>query len=118
MCGIAGILERGGAPVAPVLLQRMGDALAHRGPDDAGVYVAGPLGLVHRRLSIIDLGGGHQPLLSADGSCALVFNGEIYNYRALRAEFAARGADFRTNSDTEVILVGYQRLGDAIVERL
>jgi asparagine synthase (glutamine-hydrolysing) len=118
MCGIAGILELGGRAVAPELLQKMGAALAHRGPDAAGSYADGAVGLVHTRLSIIDLESGAQPLLSSDGACALVYNGEVYNFRALRAELERLGCAFRTNSDTEVILLGYQVLGAAVVERL
>jgi asparagine synthase (glutamine-hydrolysing) len=90
----------------------MRDLLTHRGPDDAGNYLDGPVGLGHRRLSIIDLGGGHQPMSTADGRLTIVYNGEIYNYRQLRRELEAEGAKFRTNSDTEVILQLHAARGD------
>lgn len=96
----------------------MRDILIHRGPDGAGAHVDGPLGLAHRRLSIIDLGGGAQPMSVADGRFVLVYNGEIYNYRELREELEREGARFRTNSDTEVILQLHALRGDRAVERL
>src|SRR5215510_3756840 len=112
MCGIAGILEFS-LGVSPDLerLQRMADALIHRGPDEQGFYRSGPVGLAHRRLSIIDLASGQQPFQSADGQVCLVFNGEIYNYKELRSELEQQGHQFRTNSDTEVLLVLYQQNG-------
>ena len=103
MCGIAGLYLRAAA-CDPGVLTRMRDILAHRGPDDAGNFIEGPLGLGHRRLSIIDLGTGHQPMSTPDGRYTIVYNGEIYNYRELRRELEAEGATFRTQSDTEVIL--------------
>jgi asparagine synthase (glutamine-hydrolysing) len=112
MCGIAGILEF--LPgVSPDLerLQRMADALIHRGPDEQGFYRSGPVGLAHRRLSIIDLASGQQPLQSADGQVCVVFNGEIYNYKELKSELEQQGYQFRTNSDTEVLLALYQHDG-------
>jgi asparagine synthase (glutamine-hydrolysing) len=108
MCGIAGILEFGrGRSPAPEALEEMTRVLAHRGPDDEGFYLAGPVGLGHRRLSIIDLDSGQQPMQSPDGQVSLVFNGEIYNYRELAAELERRGYAFRTKSDTEVLLALY-----------
>jgi asparagine synthase (glutamine-hydrolysing) len=104
MCGIAGILLKRGT-VDQGALKRMGAALAHRGPDDLGMYVAGPLGLLQTRLSIIDLKGGHQPM--RDGALALVANGEIYNFVELRSEMAAHGRHFATASDSETILHAY-----------
>src|SRR6266850_1598060 len=104
MCGIAGVLLRRGSPDEGAL-RRMGDALAHRGPDDLGVHVAGPLGLLQTRLSIIDLEGGHQPM--ADGPLTLVANGEIYNFVELRQALEARGRRFATHSDSETILHAY-----------
>jgi asparagine synthase (glutamine-hydrolysing) len=117
MCGIAGIFLRD-ASCDPALLTRMRDVMTHRGPDDADNFVSGPVGLGHRRLSIIDLGTGHQPMQTADGRYTIVFNGEIYNYRELRRELEARGAQFRTQSDTEVILTLQALDGDAAVARL
>ncbi|NNE06997.1 MAG: asparagine synthase (glutamine-hydrolyzing) [Gemmatimonadetes bacterium] len=116
MCGICG--KRDPRGVAKDALRRMTDSLAHRGPDDEGVFVDGPVGLGHRRLSIIDLAGGRQPMRGADGSLCITFNGEIYNYRELRAELEARGRRFKTRSDTEVILALYEQSGPACVESL
>jgi len=96
----------------------MTGAMAHRGPDDAGVYVDGPIGLGHRRLSIIDLAGGHQPMSNEDGTVWIVFNGEIYNYRELREELVAKGYTFRTNSDTEVIIRMYEDADEQCIQRL
>ena len=107
MCGIAGFLLRDGARADPAELARMGDALAHRGPDDQGVFVSGPLGLVQTRLSIIGLASGHQPMLSEDRTLALAANGEVYNYLELNADFRARGRTIRTESDSESILHAY-----------
>ncbi|HEX5829933.1 MAG TPA: asparagine synthase (glutamine-hydrolyzing) [Gemmatimonadaceae bacterium] len=116
MCGIVGIVRFDGQPVDAVALRRMGDALAHRGPDDADQWVDATVGLHHRRLSIIDIAGGRQPM-SYDG-CTLAFNGEIYNYVELREELRARGHAFRTASDTEVLLHAYAEYGPACVTRL
>src|SRR5262245_56121419 len=101
MCGIAGVLMKHGSPDEGAL-RRMGDALAHRGPDDLGVHLDGPLGLLQTRLSIIDLERGHQPMI--DGPFALAANGEIYNYVELRQALQARGRRFRNNSDSQTIL--------------
>ena len=117
MCGIAGLFLRDETSDDAVIA-RMRDAVTHRGPDDCGNFLSGALGLGHRRLSIIDLGGGHQPMTTDDGRFVVVFNGEIYNYQALRQELEAAGARFRTQSDTEVILQLHARHGDAAVERL
>lgn len=118
MCGIAGIwlAERGGA-VDRGLLGRMIAALAHRGPDGEGMHVEPGVGLAHRRLSIIDLAGGHQPLGNEDGSVIVTFNGEIYNFQELAKELAAAGHTFRTHSDTEVIVHAWEEWGEACVER-
>ena len=119
MCGIAGIFHISTPkPVDPMRVERMCDAIAHRGPDGAGVWTAPGVGLGHRRLSIIDLAGSPQPMASSDGRAMLVFNGEIYNFRALRAELAAGGAKFRTEGDSEVILAAWQRWGRDCVSRL
>lgn len=96
----------------------MCEAIAHRGPDGAGIWTAPGVGLGHRRLSIIDLSGSAQPMVSADGRAVLVFNGEIYNYRELREELKASGAQFRSDGDSEVILAAYQRWGSGCVDRL
>lgn len=117
MCGIVGIYLRDAA-CDPAVLTRMRDMVTHRGPDDAGNHLDGPLGLGHRRLSIIDLGGGHQPMSTPDGRFTIVYNGEVYNYRQLRQELEAVGARFQTNSDTEVILQLHVLRGDAAVVAL
>jgi asparagine synthase (glutamine-hydrolysing) len=107
MCGIAGFILRDGERPDREALRRLGDALAHRGPDDQGTYVAGPVGLAQTRLSIIGLATGHQPLVSVDGRLALVANGEVYNYLELNADLRARGCRFQTESDSETILHSY-----------
>jgi asparagine synthase (glutamine-hydrolysing) len=118
MCGIAGFVSnRGGSPGQP-LLKTMCDRLAHRGPDSAGYYAEGAAGLGHRRLSIIDLSTGDQPLGNEDGSIQIVFNGEIYNYLELRAELIEKGHRFRTKSDTETIVHLYEEEGEKTPERL
>ena len=119
MCGIAGILKfdpRERAEDARVV--RMRDALQHRGPDGAGLYIDGPAGLGHRRLSIVDVAGGHQPMANEDESVWIAFNGEIYNHAALRRELEGRGHRYRTRSDTETILHLYEEEGERCVERL
>ncbi|MCI0546161.1 MAG: asparagine synthase (glutamine-hydrolyzing) [Candidatus Rokubacteria bacterium] len=118
MCGIAGVVESGGRPTDRALLRAMTDTLAHRGPDGEGFHVDGPVGLGHRRLSIIDLATGGQPMASADGSVWITYNGELYNFRELRAELEARGLEFRTTSDTEVFLRAYETWGTDCLRRL
>jgi asparagine synthase (glutamine-hydrolysing) len=119
MCGIAGVLYADPArPVAAEVLEAMGRSIAHRGPDGEGFLIEPGLGLVHRRLSIIDLGGGAQPLGNEDGSVQVVFNGEIYNFQELRRGLEARGHIFRTLSDTEVLVHLYEEEGHALVNRL
>lgn len=119
MCGIAGIFHYETAkPVDPNRVKRMTDAIAHRGPDGAGVWTAPGVGLGHRRLSIIDLEGGAQPMHSNDGALTLTFNGEIYNFRELRKELEAVGHSFSTQSDSEVILQAWQHWGPECVTRL
>jgi len=119
MCGIAGLYHlTTPKPVDPARAERMCDAMVHRGPDGAGVWTAPGVGLGHRRLSIIDLAGSPQPMLAADGRAVIVFNGEIYNYRELRAELAGLGAQFRTDGDTEVILAAWQQWGPDCLARL
>lgn len=112
MCGIAGVLYAdSNRSVSAQLLTDMGNAIAHRGPDGAGTFRAGNVGLVHRRLAIIDLEGGQQPLSNEDASIHVVFNGEIYNYQELRRGLETRGHIFRTNSDTEVLVHLYEEHG-------
>jgi asparagine synthase (glutamine-hydrolysing) len=119
MCGIAGLLRtRGSAPVDRLELEALTTALAHRGPDGYGIHVDGPVGLGHRRLSIIDLDTGDQPQQNEDGSVWVVFNGEIYNYRTLARDLAAAGHVFRTQSDTEVIVHAYEQWGRECPSRL
>lgn len=119
MCGIAGIIHCASPkPIDPARVERMCDAIAHRGPDGSGVWTDHGVALGHRRLSIIDLAGSPQPMHSADGRAVIVFNGEIYNYRALRRELAEGGAQFRTDGDTEVILAAWQRWGPECLSRL
>jgi asparagine synthase (glutamine-hydrolysing) len=119
VCGIAGIFDPGGGPVAGETVTAMCRALAHRGPDGEGVYTSGPVGLGHRRLAVIDLtDAAAQPMVNEDGTLHLVFNGEIYNFAELRAELVSRGHIFRSRSDTEVIVHGYEQWGEAVVDRL
>ena len=118
MCGICGVLNFGTRePVDQAQLERAADAMAHRGPDDEGFYLDGELGLGNRRLSIIDLPGGHQPLSNEDGTLWISFNGEIYNYRELRQQLEGRH-QFRTASDTEVILHLYEEHGTGLLRHL
>jgi asparagine synthase (glutamine-hydrolysing) len=119
MCGIAGVLYADPArPVSPGILEAMGQAIAHRGPDGAGYLHEPGLGLVHRRLSIIDIDGGAQPLGNEDGSIQVVFNGEIYNFQDLRRRLEAKGHVFRTRSDTEVLVHLYEEEGSGLVDNL
>jgi asparagine synthase (glutamine-hydrolysing) len=119
MCGIVAAYRRGGAAVDPKVLVAMRDALWHRGPDDAGIWVDDNVGLGHRRLSIVDLtAAGHQPMCNEDGTVWLVFNGEIYNYVELAQRLRARGHRFRSETDTEVIIHLYEEEGEACLDRL
>ena len=118
MCGIAGVLNLNGEPVAPALLKRMTDAIAHRGPDGEGHFTDGALGLGHRRLAIIDLSpAGRQPMATRDGRYVVTYNGEIYNFRELRAELEALGHAFVSRSDTEVLLVAWSQWGVKALDR-
>src|SRR5689334_16503292 len=99
MCGICGVMNRDGAPVDPLLLADMTARLSHRGPDGSGSYLNGEIGLGHRRLSIIDVDGGKQPISNETGTIQLVFNGEIYNYVELSEELKSKGHSFITRSD-------------------
>ena len=116
MCGIAGFV--GARADMQEILQKMTDRIAHRGPDGEGHYIDGPAALGHRRLSIIDLEGGRQPMFNEDGSLAVVFNGEIYNFQPLREELIAAGHTFATRCDTEVLLHGYEQWGRELLTRL
>src|SRR6476661_4107860 len=116
MCGIIGVVHFDGTAVEAPVLVRMADAIAHRGPDGEGSYVCGQVGLYHKRLSIIYLVSGDQPMTAED--VTIVFNGEIYNYVELREQLRQRGHSFRTTSDTEVILRMYHEYGEACVEQL
>ena len=119
MCGIAGILRLDDqANIDRPVLERMSSLLRHRGPDGEGFFSEGAIGFAHRRLSIIDLATGDQPMTSPDGSRVIIFNGEIYNYREIRAELQAKGCQFRTQSDTEVILQAYDIFGSQCVNHL
>lgn len=119
MCGIAGLYYPGvPKPVEPARVRSMTDALVHRGPDGAGVWTAPGIGLGHRRLSIIDLAGGAQPMATSEGDVVVSFNGEIYNFQDVRAELEAKGARFVSHSDTEVLLHGWRAWGVGLLDRL
>ena len=119
MCGIAGQFNfQRRAPVERETIARMARSIAHRGPDDEGFFISGPVGLGFRRLSIIDLAGGHQPMSDAQETVWVIFNGEIYNYRELRDQLQNKGHQFRTSSDTEVIIHGYKEWGTDVFNHL
>jgi asparagine synthase (glutamine-hydrolysing) len=119
MCGIAGVLYADpNRSVDRVVLQAMGERIAHRGPDAEGFWSEPGIGLVHRRLSIIDLAAGDQPIANEEGSVWVVFNGEIYNFKELRTQLQAKGHHFRTKTDTEVLVHLYEEEGEALVGRL
>lgn len=119
MCGIVGFLGRDVAPsYAESVLRGMADAVAHRGPDEMGIYADGEIGLGHRRLSIVGLADGQQPMRSSDGNFVISFNGEIFNYVELRSELIAAGEDFTTGSDTEVLLRLFELFGESALDRL
>lgn len=118
MCGIAGVARRAPAGVSLDLLGRMAAAIRHRGPDGYGFFTSPRVGLAHVRLSIIDLAGGAQPMTNEDGSVVISYNGEVYNYRELMAELRTRGHEFRTVSDTEVLLHGWEEWGPGLFQRL
>jgi asparagine synthase (glutamine-hydrolysing) len=118
MCGITGIFDtRAGSPISHAVLQRMNDSQHHRGPDEGSLHMEPGLGFGHRRLSIIDIATGQQPLFNEDGSVVVVFNGEIYNYQSLIPELQAAGHVFKTKSDTEVIVHAWEQWGEKCVER-
>lgn len=118
MCGIAGVFNLNGEAVSPMILRKMADAIAHRGPDGEGFYTDRFVGLSHRRLAIIDLSpAGHQPMMTADGQFVISYNGELYNFYELRAELEALGYRFRSQCDTEAMLYAYAAWGERCVER-
>ena len=119
MCGICGkLVFNRSASVSPTLLKTMADTIHHRGPDDEGYYVSGPVGFGFRRLSIIDLNTGHQPISNEDGTVWIVFNGEIYNYQELKRDLQGKGHTFKTQTDTEVIVHLFEEFGESCVEKL
>jgi asparagine synthase (glutamine-hydrolysing) len=119
MCGICGIFEPGrDTAIEHAVLKKMADSIRHRGPDDEGFYSSGEIGLAHRRLSIIDIAGGHQPLANEDGTVWIVFNGEIYNFEELNRRYLSSGHTFQTRSDTETIVHLYEELGEACFAEL
>ncbi|MGH9486493.1 MAG: asparagine synthase (glutamine-hydrolyzing) [Terriglobales bacterium] len=118
MCGIAGLVNGSGSPVAAATVRAMCATIVHRGPDDEGIYARGGVGLGMRRLSIIDVAGGRQPIANEDGSVRVVFNGEIYNFPQLRQDLESRGHRFTSHTDTEVIVHLYEEVGAECVQRL
>src|SRR5512134_3063274 len=119
MCGFAAMVAINGGKAEAVVVEKMTNALVHRGPDGAGAYADGPVAFGFRRLSILDLShAGDQPMISADGQTVIVFNGEIYNYIELRQELMARGHVFHSTGDTEVLLTAYREWGKDCVEKL
>src|ERR1035441_4398168 len=119
MCGIAGILEFGrDARASAAALREMCGVIRHRGPDDDGFYTDGAVGIGMRRLSIVDVAGGHQPISNEDGTLSIVFNGEIYNHLALREQLIARGHSYRTHSDTETVIHLFEEYGADCVQHL
>ena len=119
MCGIAGIFNLGGQPADKDTLRAMNDRLVHRGPDGGALVTRGPVGLAHRRLSIIDLSeNGRQPMCNEDGTVWLTFNGEIYNFQELRRELVRKGHRFHSQTDSEVVVHLYEEEGDRFVTHL
>ena len=118
MCGFVGFMNSPQVQEPGPVIRAMADRIIHRGPDDAHYYDGKDISLGFRRLSIIDLEGGRQPILNEDGSKVLVFNGEIYNYQELREDLLKRGHSFTTKSDSETILHGYEEFGPEILQKL
>src|SRR5437016_3351784 len=119
MCGICGIAYADRAQIADAsLIAAMSDSISHRGPDDAGVHVVGNVGLGHRRLSIVDVSGGHQPMSNEDGRVWITFNGEVYNHADFRARLESNGHHYKTRCDTEAIIHLYEDLGADVASAL
>ena len=118
MCGIAAIVDPRGHPVNRVAVRRLCEVLGHRGPDDEGYHVDGPVALGHRRLAILDLAGGRQPMGNEDGTVWVTLNGEIYNFKELRERLEGLGHRFATRSDTEVVVHAYEQYGAECVKEL
>lgn len=118
MCGICGIFNLDGSPVNASVIRKMNDTMIHRGPDGDGVFVSNNIGFGHRRLSIIDLSTGDQPMSSSDGQVTIAFNGEIYNFKDLKSRLESKGHSFKTQSDTEVIIYAYMEWGASFVKKL
>ena len=118
MCGFAGYIHSGAVMNHDEVIKAMADRIIHRGPDDADYYVDGDISLGFRRLSIIDLEGGRQPIFNEDGSLVLMFNGEIYNYRILREDLIKKGHIFKTKTDSEVLIHGYEEYGKGLLKKL
>lgn len=119
MCGICGIYNyKYDHPVKKDLIEKMSDSMAHRGPDDRGTYLNNSIGFGFRRLSIIDIKSGHQPMTDINKQIWIVFNGEIYNFKELKEELKSIGYIFRTESDTEVIINGYKEWGENVLNHL
>src|SRR3989304_4750075 len=118
MCGICGIVDSAGRPVDGATLRRLSAAIIHRGPDDEGYFEHAGIGLASRRLAIIDVAGGDQPIYNEERSIAIVYNGESYNYPELRAQLDKKGHQFRTNTDTECVVHLYEDHGDDCVQSL
>src|SRR5437879_5157735 len=121
MCGICGKLQLQASRPRPAdveCLQRMMQAMHHRGPDDEGMYISGKIALGHKRLRIIDLKTGKQPICNEDGTVWVVYNGEIYNFKELTSYLVGKGHRFRTATDTEVIVHLYEELGEELVQKL
>ena len=118
MCGFVGFIGGGETQNNPTILKNMTDRIIHRGPDDADYYMDGEISLGFRRLSIIDLEGGRQPILNEDKSKVLMFNGEIYNFQSIREDLIAKGHIFTTKTDSEVLLHGYEEYGTELLNKL
>ena len=118
MCGICGVYNFDGRPADRAILSDMNSSLAHRGPDDEGYFLSGPVGLAMRRLKIIDLMTGNQPISNEDGTVHIVYNGEVYNFKELRRELTSKGHKFVTESDTEVVMRLYEAEGEECVHKL